>query len=100
LNEYYQTKLGCNKWHAGGHGVNTLKNLHELNIYYSETNHAIEESMIEYFCLKVSDDVKSKLHDKVNCFPFANKELNKSSRKNHGLSNQKIDCVRNWGKSP
>lgn len=98
INEFYQTKLSCNKKHAGGHWLNTLQNLSDLNIFYSETNPDIEEEMIKYFCGQVSDETKEKLYDKINCFPFANKELNKSIRKSHGLSNQTIECGNNWKK--
>jgi len=68
------------------------------NIFYSETNPDIEENMIKYFCEHVSDESKSKLFDTINCFPFANKEKNKSIRKKHGLSNQTINCGSNWKK--
>ena len=54
--------------------------------------------MIKYFCEHVSDESKSKLFDTINCFPFANKEINKSTRKKHGFSNQTINCGSNWKK--
>ncbi len=98
VEEFYKTKLGCDKKHAGGHWLNTLQNLSSLNIFYSETNPDIEEEMIKYFCEHVSDESKSKLFDTTNCFPFANKEKNKSIRKKHGLSNQTINCGSNWKK--
>ena len=98
INEYYQTTLGCDKCHGGGHWLNTLKDIFELNIFYSETNPLIEKEMIIYFGEQVSEISKANLYDKKNSFPFANKELDKGSRKIHGLSNQTIDCGSNWKK--
>lgn len=98
LNEYYQTKLGCNKWHAGGHWINALKNISDLNIYYSVTDPLVEQKMIRFFCDNVSNETKSRLYDNVNCFPFANKELNKSIRKKRYFSNQTTNCGDNWKK--
>lgn len=98
VNEFYETKLGCNKKHAGGHWLNTLKNINALNIFYSETDPSIEEKMIEYFRLNVSEKTKERLLDQENCFPFANKEKNKSERKKHGILNQTIDCGNKWKK--
>lgn len=96
VNEFYRTKLGCDKRHSGGHWLKTLQNLASMNIFYSETNPEIEEDMIKYFCEHVSYDTKTKLFDTKNCFPFANKELNRSIRKKHCLLNQTIYCRSNW----
>ena len=98
VNEFYKTKLGCDRKHAGGHWLNTLQNISSLNIFYSEANPDIEEEMISYFCERVSESTKAKLYDCINRFPFANKELNKSNRKKHGFSNQTINCGGNWKK--
>ncbi len=56
VNEYYDTKLGCNKKHAGGNWINTLTKLNELYVFYSEFQEkeysnieSIEEKLIEYF---------------------------------------------------
>ncbi len=97
LEEFYVTRLGCNKKHAGGHWLNTLQNLSDLNIFYSEADPDIEEDMIKYFCGRVSCKTKEQLYDNINCFPFANKELNKSVRKSHGFTNQTIEC-KTWKK--
>lgn len=98
MNEFYKTKLGCNKKHAGGHWLNTLANIAELNIFYSVCDPEIEEDMIKYFCEQVSTETKKGMHDKINCFPFANKELNKRSTKKHGISNQTVYCGNGWKK--
>jgi len=110
VNEYFKTRLGCNKKHAGGNWVNVLSELNELTIFYSEFElseyHRIEETetkLIEYFTNNVSAKTKNRLIDKTNCFPFANKEIHYKEkktkiRKNHGLEDQTIDCSNNWKK--
>lgn len=105
LHEYFDTKFGSKKWHAGGHWLNSLKNLDSLNIYYTSYQDldidVIEEQMISYFMQNVSETTKKALHDPDNCYPFANKEvhfktLNMKIRKNHGFENQTIDCGKDW----
>lgn len=110
VNEYFKTRLGCNKKHAGGNWINTLSELNKLTVFYSEFElseyHRIEEietKMIEYFSNNVSDKTKNGLVDKINCFPFANKEIHYKEkgtkvRKNHGFGSQTIDCGKNWKK--
>jgi hypothetical protein len=111
VKEYFNTRLGCNKKHAGGNWINTLSKLNELTVFYSEFEtdkyykiEEIETQLIEYFSKNVSNETKDRLIDKKNCFPFANKEIHykekkKKIRKNHGLSNQTIDCASNWNKN-
>ena len=111
VNEYFETKLGCNKKHAGGNWINTLTKLNELTVFYSEFNlaeyHKIEETetkLIEYFSKNVSDKTKNRLVDRINCFPFANKEIHYKEqstkiRKKHGFGNQTIDCGNHWKNS-
>ncbi len=110
VKEYFKTRLGCNKKHAGGNWVNILSELNELTVFYSEFElseyHRIEQTetkVIEYFSNNVSTKTKNRLYDKINCFPFANKEIHYKEkktkiRKNHGLGNQTIDCGNNWKK--
>jgi hypothetical protein len=98
LKEFYDTKLGCDKPHAGGHWINTLDNPQGLTIFYCICDPLLEEQMIDFFCQQVSYKTKAQLHDNVNCFPFANKEKNKSTRKKHKISNQTIDCGSDWKK--
>ncbi len=101
IKEYYETKLGCDGKHAGGHWINTLQDISALNVFYSEylglDIDEKEEQLISYFMNNVSNISKESLFDKVNCFPFANKELYRKSlrtktRKVHRLNNQTIDC--------
>ena len=101
VKEYYETILGCDAKHAGGHWINTLTNVSSLNVFYSEYSgldiEEKEEQMISYFMNNVSDTTKENLFDSVSCYPFANKELYRKSlrtkiRKTHGLNNQTIDC--------
>ena len=96
--EYYETKLGCSGKHSGGNWINTLAILPELYVYCSECRNPSlnEEEMIAYFQSNVSTQARQKLHDKEHCYPFANKELNKSQRKKHGITNQTVNCGRNW----
>ena len=101
VKEYYETTLGCDGKRAGGHWVNTLQNVSSLNVFYSEYSgldiEEKEEQLISYFMQNVSEKTKINLFDKVNCYPFANKELYRKSlrtkiRKDHRLNNQTIDC--------
>lgn len=110
VDEYYNTKLGCNKWHAGGNWINVLSKLDQLNVFYSEFKESdynkiedTEEKLIKYFSSNVSDSAKETLIDRNNCFPFANKIIyirseKKKIKKNHGINNQTVNCGNNWKK--
>jgi hypothetical protein len=91
VGEYYKTDYGEAKPHAGGHWLKALKNLNELFVYYVETENCgeIEINMLSYFCENVSDGTRSQLRDKKLSLPFANLELKKGQRKNHGLNKMK-----------
>ena len=103
INQYYETKLGSKRPHAGGHWSNVLKNLNELTVFYADCSKRhidqTEELMISYFQDNVSSNTRQTLHDKINCFPFANKEINKKKRKMHGLNNLIVDCGSHWRKT-
>lgn len=108
VDEYYKTKLGCDKKHAGGHWLNVLQNVNQLTVFYCDyVNNDIEEKeeeMMSYFIENVSAFTKENLFDKVNCFPFANKEIHRHSlkskiKKNHGLNNQTVYCGKHWKKN-
>ncbi|MBS1735812.1 MAG: hypothetical protein JSS98_04315 [Bacteroidetes bacterium] len=107
LQEYYETKLGSKRKHAGGHWLNVLSNLSSLNVFLAEYPekdiNEKEEQLISYFMEKVSNETKANLHDGNNCYPFANKEiyrliLKTKVKKRHGLNNQVVDCGKNWRK--
>ena len=108
LQEYYDTKLGSKRKHAGGHWLNVLSNLSSLTIFYAEylgkDIDEKEERLISYFMENVSSETKSNLHDGNNCYPFANKEiyhisLKTKNKKRHGLNNQVVDCGNKWRKN-
>ena len=107
VNEYFSTKLGCDKKHAGGHWINVLQNIYDLTIFYCEYSNddieEMEEKMLLYFIDNVTESIKQFLYDENNCFPFANKEVHRHSiktkfKKNHGLKNQTIYCGKQWRK--
>jgi hypothetical protein len=107
VNEFYLTKLGCDKKHAGGHWLNVLQNINDLNVYYgiytNDDIESLEEKMLTCFINNVSKESKLLLYDNTNCFPFANKEFHMHSletkiKKNHGLKNQTIYCGQKWKK--
>lgn len=107
VNEYYMTKLCCDKKHAGGHWINVLQNINELTVFFSDYSEndidEMEEKMLSYFIDNVTETTKNCLHDKINCFPFANKVIHKKAirskiTKKHGLDNQTIDCGNQWKK--
>ncbi|MET4081554.1 hypothetical protein ABIB40_001503 [Pedobacter sp. UYP30] len=108
VDEYYSTKLGCDKKHAGGHWLNILNNINQLTVFYCDYVHndigEKEEEMLSYFIESVSINTKKSLYDMINCFPFANKEIHRHSlkskiKKNHGLNNQTIYCGQKWRKN-
>ena len=92
VNQYYSTKLGDPKPHAGGHWIKTLENLNDLNIFWTtsagEKAKDVEDRFIENFIKNVSNGSKQKLFDPEHPFPFANLEFPKGTRKRHGLQSQ------------
>lgn len=92
VNQYYNTKLGNPKPHAGGHWIKTLENLNELNIFWTtsegERARDVEKRFLNTFIENVSDESKQKLFDPEHPFPFANLEFPKGTRKRHGLQYQ------------
>ena len=110
VNEYYKTKLGCNKKHAGGHWINVLSKISQLNVFHSDFSESdyhkiedVEEKLIGYFSRSVSESAKETLIDSANCFPFANKEIHlRSERKKvtkaYGFGNQTVYCGSKWKK--
>lgn len=92
VNQYYRTELGDRKPHAGGHWIKTLKILNELFVHYIPTQNPmdVEKKLMQNFISQVSDKTKIKLIDPTLHLPFANLELEKGNRKNHGISKSKL----------
>ena len=92
VNQYYNTRLGDPKPHAGGLWIKTLKNLSDLNIFWTtsvgEKAKDVEERFIKNFIRNVSNESKQQLFDSEHPFPFANLEFPKGTRKRHGLQYQ------------
>ena len=91
IREYYKTKYGEKRPHAGGHWLKSLIILDELFVYYTtcENPGEIEEGMLRFFCNNVSDSTRSILRDKELLLPFANLQLRRGQVKNHGLGKMK-----------
>ena len=92
INQYYRTELGERKPHAGGHWIKTLKPLNELFVHYIATVNPpeFEENLLRNFILQVSDVTKGKLRDSKLPLPFANLELERGNRKQHGIAKSKL----------
>lgn len=92
VNQYYKTRLGDPKPHAGGHWIKTLENLSDLNIFWTtsvgEKAKDVEDRFIGNFIQNISVDSKQNLFDPERPFPFANLEFPKGTRKRHGLQYQ------------
>jgi len=92
VNQYYNTRLGDPKPHAGGHWIKTLENLSDLNIFWTtsvgEKAKDVEDRFIKNFIRNVSNESKQNLFDSEHPFPFANLEFPKGTRKRHGLQYQ------------
>ncbi len=91
INQYYNTEIGDRKPHAGGHWIKTLKNLNQLYIHYISTHNALltEKKIMREFIAQVSKTTLDNLFDRRLPLPFANLELEKGNRKNHGISKSK-----------
>lgn len=92
VNQYYRTELGERKPHAGGHWIKTLKILNQLYVHYidDKTPAETEEKLLHAFVKQVSDTTKKNLIDPLLPIPFANLELEKGNRKQHGISKSKL----------
>ncbi|MFI5218893.1 MAG: hypothetical protein ACHQNT_05335 [Bacteroidia bacterium] len=86
--QYYKTELGDTKPHAGGHWIKTLKNLNQLFVHYISTMNPeqTEAKLMQNFVAQVSDSTRKKIGTHVLPLPFANLELEKWKRKNHGIT--------------
>ncbi len=89
VQDYYKTKLGDPKPHSGGHWIKTLENLGQLNIYWTATEKPeakiMEQAFLRTFVENVSKKSLAHLSDPNHPYPFANIELTKGTKKNHGI---------------
>jgi len=92
VGQYYRTELGERKPHAGGHWIKTLKVLDQLYVHYLPDSlpKETEEKILRTFIGQVSKRTLENLKDKKLPLPFANLELEKGNRKNHGITKSKI----------
>lgn len=90
--QYYKTELGERKPHAGGHWIKTLIKLDQLFVHYfpDRTPAKTEENLLLTFVNQVSKRTIENLRDKNLPIPFANLELVKGNRKNHGILKSKL----------
>jgi hypothetical protein len=89
VGQYYNTELGENGPHAGGHWVKTLKNYTDLLfVHYICTNNplTLEKEILKKFIKQVSFNSLQNIGDSLMPLPFANLEIDKSSRKQHGIN--------------
>jgi len=88
VGQYYRTRLGDRKPHAGGCWLKTLSILDQLTVFWACTEHPeqAEANLLSLFTGGVSHDTKSILRDSEHCFPFANLEYPKGTTKAHGIS--------------
>ena len=87
VKQYYATKLGARRPHAGGWFLKTLRNLDELFVHFTATAtpKTCEHCLVAEFCRGVSPQTRAILRDPDHPFPFANLEWPKGTRKTHGI---------------
>ena len=91
VGQYYTTRLGQPRPHAGGHWLKTLttSTLDNLSVYWAPTPDAepevVERQMLGCFVASVSDSMRRSLRDPARPFPFATLEYPKGTRKEHGI---------------
>jgi hypothetical protein len=92
IKQYYDTELGERKPHAGGHWIKTLTILKDLFVHYIPCQHPQdkEKKIMRQFVSHVSESTLEKLYDPNLPLPFANLELERGYRKNHGISKSKL----------
>jgi len=88
VSQYYRTEIGERRPHLGGHWIKTLSILKQLFVHYfpDDTPIQTEESLLRAFVGQVSKQTLGNLRDKNLPIPFANLELEKGNKKNHGIS--------------
>lgn len=87
VNQYYSTRLGARKPHAGGWFLKTLTDLPGLWVHYAAADDPdrAECRMLAAFCAGVSQESRRLLLDPERPFPFGNLEWPRGTRKRHGI---------------
>ncbi len=87
VNQYYSTRRGARKPHAGGWFLKTLTILPDLWVYHAAADDpdGAERRMLGAFCAGVSDESRRLLFDPERPFPFGNLEWPRGTRKRHGI---------------
>lgn len=88
VNQYYKTKLGDKRPHAGGHWLKTLDIINELNIFWTTSGEQNAEELEQELLSKFVESInyKNELYDAEHPFPFANREYPRGNRKIHNIS--------------
>ncbi len=92
LGQYYSTPLGDRRPHAGGHWIKTLTNLTSLTVHYAELDDVadpedVEKQMLLLFSQAVSRQTRAAHPQQDLTIPFANLEIKRVGRRNHGIRN-------------
>ncbi|WP_042369627.1 GIY-YIG nuclease family protein [Bacteroides neonati] len=88
VRQFYTTKIGEKKPHAGGHWLKMLSNLSDLYVYYieCEDSESKERELLDAFNASASFSKTLRLRDGTMIIPFANLQNSEKKRKNHGLT--------------
>jgi hypothetical protein len=87
IRQYYKTKLGATRPHAGGWWLKTLHILDELWVHFAATPsyETAETAMPRTFAAAVTPTQRARLHDPELVAPFANLRTGTGAVKNHGI---------------
>lgn len=85
VREYYVTRLGTSRPHAGGWFVKTLAA--PLSVHYAAAPafEAAERKMLDAFAAATSAASRARLHDSARPIPYANLRWLGHRRKQHGI---------------
>lgn len=86
--QYYATPLGARRPHAGGWPLKTLSVLDRLWVHYSacDDTDGAERAMVDAFIGGVSASSRASLCDPQVPLPFANLQVPRGPRKQHGIT--------------
>lgn len=91
VSQYYSTRIGARAPHAGAWPLKMLRDLDRLWVHTAACSDpgAAEISMLEAFASGCNGAARSALHDPNLVLPYANLELTKGQRKQHGFTGVK-----------